>query len=255
MLLTFFERLLGSDEKPDPKSPTNISHGVDRIQHLLTSYQAYNQLLSVTILAPNQKKLATASTEITKINSENNSFATAYLYPELNEQILEPGVAAQFSLSYQGTRHQFKCNWMYDDKQPESGIAHWFQFPKGIERLQLRNAFRVPISQAHPVRVSVTRKDHSVLVGNLFDLSATGMRLGIAGDLKLKTREDYHACHFVIPDGSTIICRGQLIHWHYDQTANQTYIGIQFRKINGLAQRTLNRFLTDVQRKHRQIDQ
>ncbi len=255
MFSNLFERLRGSEDKPDPQSPATISHSVEKIEDLLISYKTYNQLISVTLLTPNKRPLTKASSVIIQIDNTNKLFATLTFHPLGSNQLLETDYCAQFCLNYQGTRHQFISHWHHSEQKAEAEIIHWFQFPKGIERLQLRNAFRVPISQANPVRASLTREDHNIQTGNLCDLSATGMRIAIVGKTDPKPGENFQACHFVLPDGNTIICRGQLIHWHFDDEINQTHIGIQFKKLNGPTQRLLNRYLTEVQRKHRQFNQ
>ena len=229
-----------------------MKHRAAEIGDLLKRYQAENHLL--TVIIPSDSRSASRqtkmSTGIVEVDLRKRRFATDPLIPREANRLLTAGSICQFSLNHHGIRHQFNCDWIESDGSGEQQ-KHWFEFPKGIEQVQLRDAFRVKFSQAHPVKVALTHAEKPHLAGSIADLSASGMRVRIQGMLKPKPArgEEYTSCHFVLSDGQPIVCMAQLVHWQYDPDQDVTFMGIHFEQLDGSTQRTLNRYLTELQRK------
>ncbi|HVK99436.1 MAG TPA: flagellar regulator YcgR PilZN domain-containing protein [Dongiaceae bacterium] len=256
MLSGILGKIFNSDnDKIKQGSPRNIKHSANDIGSLLRVYQADNHLLMAIIQEENQKRPEKLSTGIIHVDEKQRVFVTDTFLPEAANARLQAGARVQFSLTQQGIRHQFEASWK-KQIEDETGPKHLFDFPRGIEQVQLRDSFRVKISQAHPIKVALTHAEKPPITGTLADLSASGMRMRIIGLIKPKPvrGEQYTSCHFVLSDGSAIACIGRLMHWQYDSENDVSYLGIHFESVDGGTQRTLNRYLTDLQRKQRQVN-
>lgn len=256
MISGLFSKLLnGGDDKIKPGSPRNIKHSPTDIGDLLRQYQSDNHLLAAVIVREDQKKPTKLTTGILAVDDKQKTFITDEFMPADANALLRNGSRVQFSLTHQGIRHQFEGEWKKQGRD-EQGLKHWFEFPKGIEQVQLRDAFRVKLSQAHPIKVALTHAEKMPITGTLSDLSASGMRMRIVGLVKPRPvrGEQYTSCHFVLSDGSAVVCEARLMHWRFDPETDVSYLGIRFENLDGNTQRTLNRYLTDLQRKQRQLN-
>ena len=231
-----------------------IKHSLSDIAALLRLYQQENHLLTAVILSDQDRRPTKYSTGILAVEQKQRRFGTdEFLQKEANSR-LRPGVMVRFSLTHHGIRHQFDCAWKSSSDE-HGTLKHWFDFPKGIEQVQLRDSFRVKLSQAHPIKVALTHAEKPPLAGTIADLSASGLRMLVHGLIKPKpTRgEHFTSCHFVLSDGQSVVCEAQLVHWQYDPDRDETFLGIHFEHLDGNTQRALNRYLTDIQRKQRHI--
>lgn len=254
MLSNLLDRLFGNHEQANGGSARHVKHRVSDIGDLLKRYQAENHLLTAIFKADNggKNRPVKTSTGIIEVDSRRRRFACDPLIPKEANDRLKAGTIIILSLTDHGIRHQFECPWQ-ESEGSGNQLRHWFEFPKGIEQVQLRDAYRVKLSQAHPIKVALTHAEKPPLAGTLADLSASGMRMRVAGPLKPKpTRgEEFTSCHFVLSDGQPVVCVARLIHWQYDPEIDATFLGVQFEHLDGATQRTLNRYLTDLQRKQR----
>lgn len=252
MISNLLDKLFGHDDKPKEGSPKNIKHSQSDIGDLLGLYHDQNHLVTAMIMNTGQRKITKLSTGIMAVDTANLRFMTDEFHPSVPQQLLGEGTTVQFSLTHHGVRHQFDAVHIAAESTPD-GIQHRFQFPKGIEQIQLRDAFRVKLSQAHPIKVTLTHTSNPTITGTLADLSASGMRIRIDGLVTPKPvrGEVYSSCHLVLSDGQPIVCGARLMHWKYDPDLRISYLGIHFENLDGNTQRSLNRYLTELQRKQR----
>ena len=240
-------------------TPTNdepaarITHDSNEIGSLLQNYFHTHQLIHLYPVKGSNQRQQGFQIQISWIDTASKQFAVIAIQSQPQLTKLKNGTLAEFRLSHQGIRHRFKAN-SVESAQAISGNDSdrqeiRFSFPEGIERKQLRNAFRVAISQAHPIGVLLTLRSSSFLEGQLWDLSATGIRVAVRADLELDSGESYQNCRFDLPHGYTVSCSGTLKHWHYNHRAKITFMGIQLADLSGADQRELNRYVTELQRK------
>ncbi len=254
MITSIFDKLFGHREQQQEGTSKNVKHSPQDIGDLLVLYKQHNYHLTAIVKDKQKKKLTKLSTGIEAVELGNKQFMTDQFLPlELNDSI-KPGDKVLFSLTHHGVRHQFECICTENTNDPKT-VKHWFGFPQGVEQIQLRNAFRVKISQAHPIKVTLTHEQKETITGTLADLSASGLRVRIDGLVKPKPErgEIYSSCHLVLGDGSPVIAAAQLVHWQFDPESNLSYLGLHFENLDGNTQRALNRYLTDLQRKQRQL--
>ena len=130
--------------------------------------------------------------------------------------------------------------------------------PEEMTYHQRRNAFRAALKLSQLVDVTLDGthiKGNGALRGKLLDISATGCRLRFQGDLgsRLQAGQVYERMSVKLPFG-TISTAAELRHLSYEDKLDITYVGMRFYRMDGLAQRSIERFVYQVQREARQLD-
>ena len=135
-------------------------------------------------------------------------------------------------------------------------VEHLFEFPRGIQQIQLREAFRIRISTANRVRATLENAEADTWSGRVQDLSVTGARLQLRKLIQPEPRrgDTFSQCDLTLSDGQRISCGARIMHWNYDPHKDITTLGIQFIDMPPPLEHKLSRFLTDLQRKDRDGD-
>lgn len=253
MEIPFLSKLLHKEKdagKPKPGAPRSVHHNPKDIAGFLQQYAQANSLIEGEISA-GRKSPIRFTTGINSVDTEKRLIHFDSLHPESLNTQLEPGTSVHFSLSHLGVRTQFDC--LLDHSLDMPRFEHVFQFPKGVEHIQLRDAFRMKISTVNPVRITLEGTDQNTWSGLVTDLSITGARMQMQHLIQPEPHrgDEYPACYLTLTDGQRIACGGQLMHWTYDTRKDITTLGIKFVNMQQPLERKLNRFLTDLQRKER----
>ena len=251
MRIPFLSRLFkktSQAEKPKPGVPRSISHSPRDINRLLLQCVKDNSLLDVDT-GSSEQQLRRATTGINSVDIERRVIYVDTFKPEAVNRNVSPGDRVRFSLNYLGVRTHFDC--VLKETADTPHIEHTFEFPRGIERTQLRDAYRLRISAVNPVRVTLENADKNTWSGLVSDLSVTGARVKIRKLLQPEPQrgDEYPHCYVTLSDGQRVACGARLIHWSYDPHKDITIIGICFIDLESRQELKLNRFLTDLQRK------
>lgn len=257
MRIPFISRFMSSDEgEPDPKlgSQRNVQHNPADIQRLLEQYRTANHLLTAQFYEGKRPAKQKGTTGIIAVLPDEKVFVIDNMAPKKMNSDLEPNTSIHFSLTHLGIRCQFDATYIRSDGS-DAGPVHLFKFPKGIEHIQLRDAFRIKVSNAHPVKAILEHEENPTTACVIADLSASGARLKMDGliDPQPNRGDVYKRCKVILPDGNRVQIQAQLMHWEYFPETRHTFIGIKFLNIDSNAQRTLNRYITNIQRRERQV--
>lgn len=254
MRIPFISRLLESDE-PSPArwgNQKSVQHKHLEITRQLQQYTDAQHLLTAQIYRGNKPERQRMATGIVRVDEPHSQFMVDDFNPP-PEHRLANGQAVHFSLTHMGVRCQFNASYIETVAMP-GGNQHTFDYPKGIEHIQLRDAFRVQVGSLHPVRVTLTKTDQPTLTGLVVDLSASGARLRIDGLIRPQPHrgDEFEHCVLYLTDGARIAGSAKLMHWQYDINKDQTTLGIQLTGLNAATQRNLSRYLIDLQRLEQQ---
>ena len=235
-------------------SSINLSHG-KMIARWLTRYQEQHQLIRFTT-EENAPESETILTGILFIDLNSKRFFLEELRPKSASKRLQPGMTLYFIASVDGVRHKFQSRYLSTEELP-NGNAHLCEFPTTIEQIQLRNAYRVKLPRSNAVAICLTHPVKAFISGYAADLSATGARLRVEGMLNHEPVQGdiYTMCRLTLPDNTEIFCQAQLMHWRYIPEHKATYLGLMFLKLESMHERTLGRFLTDIQRREKELRQ
>ncbi|MDX1693364.1 MAG: flagellar regulator YcgR PilZN domain-containing protein [Ketobacteraceae bacterium] len=253
MRIPFFSKLFEKETeatRPKPGAPRSVHHNPRDIANFLKKYAEANSLIEGEING-GTKSPVTFTTGINSIDPDQRLIHFDAFQPEDINTDIPPGTSVHFSLSHLGVRTQFDCVLKQSLDLPR--YEHIFEFPKAIEHIQLRDAFRIKISSVNPVRITLESNDRQTYSGLVSDLSVTGARMHLQGLIQPQPHrgDDYPNCYVTLSDGARIVCGARLMHWTYDPRKDTTVLGIKFVDMEQTLERKLNRFLTDLQRKER----
>ncbi|MCG8668791.1 MAG: flagellar brake protein [Pseudomonadales bacterium] len=256
MRIPFISKLLERDkERQKTGTPKSVHHNPKDIATSLKKYAEANTLVEGEMISDgNGKEVVRFTSGIINVDADNRTIIFDATHPdEVNTQFL-PKSNVKFTLSHLGVRTQFNCEYQYSIDSPR--YEHLFSFPKGIEHIQLRDAFRIRISTINPVRMTLENNDKGTHSGYVCDLSATGARIQLQKLIQPQPHRGdiYEHCYITLSDGQRIHASCQLMHWQYDPKKDITLLGVQFLQMDAAIERKLNRFLTDLQRKERSKD-
>lgn len=257
MQIPFIGRFLSKNDDDNPKlgSQKNINHNAKAIVRHLGGFAHENHLITVQTCNADgsvNKKAGIAHSGIITLDEKKRTIAFDQFSPNIHEENLKRGDLLHFSLTHEGTYCQFTCEYQ-KTVNTKSGYAHIVKFPPGVENTQLRDAFRVSISNATPIKISLLHTINPVISGTVVDLSSKGVRMKLAGliEPRPKRGEEYISCQLVLTDGYSMHSGARLMHWIYDTKDKCTYLGIKFSDMDGANERVLNRYITQLQRKEK----
>lgn len=254
MRIPFLNKFFGrEDSKPKAGAPRSVHHSPKDIAASLKKYADANSLIEGEI-DPDGKNPIKFTTGIINIDPDNRTIIFDSLTPEEYNDKFDPGCLVRFTLSHLGVRTQFDAQYQYSIESPR--FEHLFNFPKGIEHIQLRDAFRIKISTINPARITLENQEKGSYSGCISDLSVTGARIQLQNLIQPQPHRGdlYDKCYITLSDGQRLVTSAQLMHWQYNPKKEITDLGIKFLNMDASTERKLNRFLTDLQRKERMND-
>lgn len=255
MIWKRLEYLFNQGHSDEPESAKNLLHSPAAISDLLSQYQSQNHLLTASHHSNHNSSSPETPVIIVEVDSGKRRFRCVSTSDQKTDNLRQPEDVMEFTVSMDEAQHRFKADLLATGSATANPVGHWFRFPQGIEQIQNRGAFRLKLSQAHPIEVTITTGTGPSCSGTLVDLSSTGMRIRHQGQPTITTGcgETFESCSWILEDGNRIHCQGQLIHWTYDDESGVGFLGIKFRAMDAAMQRILNRYLAQQQRKKRRI--
>lgn len=192
---------------------------------------------------------------IVDVDPSNNRIALDELIPNDGERLLLNGEAFKVVTH----RHGVRITWSHS--QPalldtlDNAPCYWLNLPEQMSYHQRRNAFRAETlpEQSLPVQVNSSRLREPVS-GRLLDISATGCKVQLKlQDSTLEPGHLYESCVLTLPSGK-IQLSAELRHQYFDEDSNSTAAGFKFHDVEGTKQRTIERFVYQLQREARRND-
>lgn len=190
------------------------------------------------------------------INRERGLLALDELVPNDGERFLKNGETFKVEGFHDGVRIAWECQQSVRIGELDGARCYWSGLPNEVIYHQRRNAFRAPLKQGQLLSIELAGdKLSNGIKGQLLDISATGCRLRFQGDLgsRLQAGQVYERLSVKLPFG-TISTAAELRHLSYEDKLDMTYVGMRFYRMDGLAQRSIERFVYQVQREARQLD-
>ncbi|CBL44719.1 Hypothetical protein HDN1F_11360 [gamma proteobacterium HdN1] len=249
----FTEELFTSGERR-PTSIKSLNHG-KMVAEWLKRYQEQHQLIQfVTREAEEGIEQYPIHAGIFQIDPSTKTFSLEELHPASASKLLTPGMPLFFTAIVDGIRHKFTAHYLRTDELL-NGTAHWCNFPTTIEQLQLRNAYRVTLPESVILTISLTHATKPFFSGLATDISATGARILVEGQIYPEPiqGDTYSVCRLLMPHGQEIFCQAQLMHFHYLPSRKATSLGIMFLGMESMHERSLSKFLTDLQRREKEL--
>jgi c-di-GMP-binding flagellar brake protein YcgR len=193
---------------------------------------------------------------VVQVDRERNLLALDELVPNDGERYLQNGEHFHVEGFHEGVRIAWNCEQQLYIGELEGARAYWAALPEQMLYHQRRSAFRAALKLTQLVNVSVDGDKLKLpLAGQMLDISATGCKLRLAGDLsdRLKPGEVYERMSAELPFGA-VTTAIEVRHLRYDEKLGVTFCGLRFFRLSGLEQRAVERFVYQLQREARRLD-
>ncbi|MEO4048329.1 flagellar regulator YcgR PilZN domain-containing protein [Pseudomonas sp. CAU 1711] len=194
---------------------------------------------------------------LVEINRERAVIALDELVPGEGERYLQSGEPFTVEAFHDGIRIAWECADPVHIGELQGARCYWCHLPERMIYHQRRNAFRASLGQGQLVNIELSGARLSPpLKGQMLDISATGCRLRFPGNVTERLQPGQVYEHFVamLPIG-TLTTAGELRHLRFEEKANMTFAGLRFHRMDGLEQRHVERFVYQLQREARRVEQ
>ncbi len=234
-------------EEAGPQPPKVLTTPLE-IQANLKQLLDNNVPLSIRFLERNQHY----QSYLIELHRDKGWLALDELIPNDGERLMLAGEAFEVEAFHEGARLLWTCGGPVHPAEYDGARCFWIPIPSELTYHQRRNAYRAR-PDATPIGISLGGAPLSgTLEGRLLDISATGCKVSIKGNVqaRLHPGEVYSDFCAQLPGGS-INCAVELRHAAHDERQDVTYCGIRFHQISGLLQRQIERFVYQLQREAR----
>lgn len=110
-----------------------------------------------------------------------------------------------------------------------------FEFPKKLRFTQLRKAVRINFRNKPEVKVHLFASEGARFDGQLMDLSTTGAKIQLLGDLteQLEPSQPIEDCQLLLPDGDLMDLCARVRGMTYDQERGLSLLRCEFEGLSG----------------------
>jgi len=186
------------------------------------------------------------------IDNDKSQLLIDQLHPEYgHNKLLEKGKLTIFA-GLEGIDLSFQC--ILFDVDEKSGIPFYtLSFPQNIKYYQKRSSYRVQIIRSLSIPISLTFSSGETHVGELDNISTGGLRVRFSTDLPndLKNGEILPRCELKLPEEGLMTISVEVRHIVFGKKGSLGYLGLRYDNLNTLDQRSINRFVTSLERELR----
>jgi c-di-GMP-binding flagellar brake protein YcgR len=238
-------------EDDGPQPPKVLKAPVEIVANLRQLQQNHDPLI-VTFHERNQR----FQSYVIEVDRQQNRLILDEMVPNDAERFLQNGEQFRIEAFHEGVRVAWECLNAVQIAEHQGSRCYVCPMPELVHYHQRRNAFRAQLKQSEQIKVELAgdKLPHPVQ-GQLLDISATGCRLHLAGDVthSLKTGQVYERFTAQLPFGA-MTTPVELRYLHYQEKTDATIAGVRFYRMNGLEQRQVERFVYQLQREARRFE-
>lgn len=238
-------------EDDGPQPPKVLTAPLEIIANLRLLQQSRDPLV-VTFKDRNQR----FQSYLVEVNRERSVIALDEMVPNDGERFMQNGEPFRVEGFHEGVRIAWDCEDPVQIGELEGARCYWSHMPERVTYHQRRNAFRAQLAQGQLVNIELSgTRLTPALKGQLLDISATGCRIRFPGDVssRLHAGEVYERFAAQLPIGAMTLA-AELRHAHYVEKDNMTFAGLRFHRMGGLEQRQVERFVYQLQREARRVE-
>ena len=187
-----------------------------------------------------------------EINTDYGLLALDELIPNDGELYMRRGIPFKVESFHEGVRIAWDNSHPVQQGELDDLPCHWLVIPDEVKHYQRRTAYRASlVGRQVPAQISDLGRNLE-LNGELVDISATGCKLRVSGNIEeqLQSGTIYENLQAQLPFGKMII-PVELRYVNHDEAQDRTFCGFRFQRVEGLLQRDLTRFITQLQREFR----
>lgn len=184
---------------------------------------------------------------ITSTDLKSRSFFMDKVIPALGNDLIRSGKRFSIECDSQGVRIEFRMTGRL--KYQPQNEQYRAEFPDKVLYLQRRTAYRVMIPPAHEILLKVRMSDEQGdLTGKLLDISSSGFKAIFNGNVKKRLEEQrtFSVARIRFNKDHNMDCSLEARHVVVDDKGN-TSCGFAFTMVSAMAQRYLDRLITEFQ--------
>lgn len=234
-----------------PQPPREVTASLE-IQSLLKALQASRTLLEIRF----DDRSQTFQSYVIHLNPQNARFCIDELIPSVGDKWAEQGESFRIDAWMDGVHLRWHNDGAVkvelDDEAPAFSLA----LPRQLTYHQRRGAYRAQVHRSIDTRLELIHAERERrFSGELLDISATGCKLRLAGDLvqALLPGERYELSRLQLEEGLELDVNVEIRHREYLQASDETHVGLHFHQPAASAQRHIDRFVNQLQREARRL--
>lgn len=189
---------------------------------------------------------------IISIDNEKGRILIDQLHPEHgHNKLLDKGKLTIFA-GLEGIDLSFQCILM--DVDEKSGIPFYtLSFPQHLKYYQRRSSYRVQVIRSLSIPIILTCETDEILEGELDNISTGGMCVRFSATFPNFVENGLliPRCELELPDEGMILFSTEVRHIVHSKKGGLGYLGLRNENINALEQRSINRFVTSLERELR----
>lgn len=238
-------------QEDGPQPPKVLKAPVEIMANLRQLQQSHDPLI-ITFHERNQR----FQSYVIDVDRDRNLLIFDELMPSDGERYLLNGEAFNVEAFHEGVRVAWKCEQGVRIGEHEGARCYFSTLPTEVTYHQRRSAYRAPLKQAELIKIELAGdKLRTAIPGQLLDISATGCKLRMPGNISssLQSGQVYERFTAKFPFGAMTTAI-EVRHVQYEEKFDITFIGARFHRINGQEQRLVERFVYQLQREARRVD-
>lgn len=193
------------------------------------------------------------SSAVTNTDLKSRSFFMDQVIPNDGNDKIRQGHRFTIECDSQGVRIEFKVTgrMTYSPAKQQYRV----EFPETLLYLQRRTAYRVMVPPAHEILLKVKMNDDDGdLLGQIEDISSSGFRAKIKGNVKKRLEEQHNfpIAKVRFNRENSMDCSLEARHVITDENGD-THCGFAYTLISATAQRFIDRLITEFQWEERRL--
>jgi c-di-GMP-binding flagellar brake protein YcgR len=238
-------------QESGPQPPKVLKTPVEIAANLRQLQQNHDPLL-ITFEGRSQR----FQSYVVEVDRDKNLVIFDELVPNDGERYLLNGEPFNVEAFHDGVRAAWKCEQAVRITEYEGARCYFSPIPAEVTYYQRRSAFRAPLKQSELIKIELAGdKLRTAIPGQLLDISATGCKLRFPGNISnsLQAGQVYERLTVKFPFGA-VTTSIEMRHVQHEENVDITFVGARFHRINGQEQRLVERFVYQLQREARRVE-
>lgn len=240
-----------TEHRPGPQPPREVTAALE-IQSLLKGLQHARTPLEVRF----EGRTQVFQSFLVAVDPETGTLCMDELVPPVGEKLITQGEAFRIDCWQDGVHMRWSCSGGTRVEFADGAPAFAVPLPARLTYHQRRGAFRAPVHRSIETRLELKQAGEARShVGELIDISATGCKVRMAGNLvdALQPGKRYEQSELQLDAGQRFAVSAEIRHRRYLEERDETHVGVHFHQPGTPAQRQIDRFVTHLQREARRL--
>lgn len=217
---------------------------IDLEEILEVMVAALNQKWDLSCLSMPKKRLSSLPVKLIDLNAGAREMT-------VDTQGAELAIGTHFFRAQTGgMSYTFKTRLIKrggDKDSPDETSYYQFKYPNLIRFSQLRDSVRIGLDDWQDIQASFFMEDAIQLQGEVVDISTTGTKIKFEKDFDTKAMHSNSIadCQLLLPDGSLVLTRTQIVGTVYDEAKDISYVRCKYLGLNQYDEKSLELLISE----------